>query len=377
MRGLAVALLLLLSSAAWAQASEAARMLLPGPASLVLEFGRWVVLNREQVYQVTVQGMGRTQAEAHDQALRLAVSQAVGAVILTENQVDLAQQEVRRAALVNHSSGIVDRFEILRTGQDTWGRVVIDMRVWVRRGRLADGLFGGQANTTAIQGPQVAATLASESNQRRSSGDLVQAGVQGWPERAVQVRVRRYNWQTAGRDFAHLLVDLELEIDRGWFSQFYHALNDANGIPKNNPCNWDWRRCDGLMVVNLSLRPGANGAKTVVAWTDSVNWTTVDRAIMADPISLRVELMSGSRSLYGQCFVSSQVRSDYQLNDWFNLVGYEGPARRFPWDPMPTGINVRSWARQPVSLQISNLSGDVIKNVDSVRVQAVKTANCS
>lgn len=376
MRCLAVVLLLLISSGARAQSTDLARSLLPGPASVILEVGRWIIQGREQVYEVTVQGVGKTQSEAHDQALRLAVSQAVGAIIVTDTRVDMAEKELRGRELVNHSNGIVDRFEILKTAQDAAGRVTLDMRVWVRRGVLSDSLFGTQTNTTAIQGPQVAATLASEGQQRRSSRPLVEAGVRGWPERAMRAEVKRHSWQVASRDFATLTVDLEISIAKDWFAQFYHALNDTNSMKSSHPCNWDWQQCLAVSHVILSLRPGHNGARTIVGWDDSVNWTVVDRAIMAQPLSVRVDLLGQGQRLYRQCFTSGQVRSEQTLNPWFNLVSYTGPQRRFEWDPMPTGIRVISWGHQPVSIKIYNLNVDTIKGVDNLAIQVVKTPDC-
>ena len=375
MRAVFAALLLIASTGAWAQSTGVARSLLPGPASVILEVGRWVIQGREQVYEVTVQGIGRTQDEAHDQALRMAVSQAAGAIIFTETRVDRAEQELRRADLVNHSSGIVDRFEILRTGQDAHGRTTIDMRVWVRRGVLSNSLFGTQTNTTAIQGPQVAATLASESQQRRTSGPLVEVGLRGWPERAIRVEVKRHSWQTVSRDFASLTVDLDMSFDKDWYAQFYRTLSDSNGIQKNNPCNWDRNRCDGLMRVVLNVAIN-NGYRAVVAWNDSVNWTMIDRALMSQSLSVRVDLMGQGRRLYRQCFTGAQVRSELTFNPWFNLVAYEGAQRRFEWDPMPTGIDVRGFARQPMSIQIHNLSVDAIKGIDNLAIQVVKTPDC-
>lgn len=376
MRITALALLLIASTGALAQSSDSVHRFLPGPAAVVLELGRWIIQGREEVRQVTVQGVGRDQAEAHDQALRLAVSQALGTTVFTEVRVDLAEKELKSVDQVNHSGGVVDRFEILKTGQDALGRFTLDMHVWVRRSRLADGQFGARTNTTAIQGPQIAATVASESQQRRTSGPLVEAGLRGFPERAFQIKVKRHEWQMSGRDFAHLLVDLTLEWDKDWFARFYWALEDANGIDKKHGCYYDLRQCrsSSYMYVIMWLRP--NGAKTVAAWTDSVNYRAVESALMTHPLSLRVSLMGAGRRLHSECFSSSRVSSDYAMNQWFNVLSYDGAERRFYWDPPHQGLQVFSWARQPLSLRVPGLNVDLIKGVDNLEIQVVKTPDC-
>lgn len=380
MRSLCMALLAVLAaSSVQAQTSDLARRVLPGPASVVLEVGRWIVQGREQVYEVTVQGLGRNQDEAQDQALRLAVKQAIGATILSETTVDRVQQELRGAHLVNHSSGIVDRFEVLRTGSDAQGRVTMDLRVWVRRSRLADGLFGTQTNTTQIQGPQIAATLDSESRQRDSSGALIQAGLVGFPERAFQVKVRRYSWQSAGGSVAHLAVDLDLEWQRDWFSRFYGAVEGANGIDSKNDCYYDLSQCRqrGYNFVVLRLRPGGHGAKYVAAWTDSRNYRVIEQALMAQGLSLRVDLMAQGRRVHRQCFTSDNTRGKQSVNQWFNFMTFDAAERRFPWDPDQVGLHVWYSNLTQVSLSLNNLGTDTIKQVDNMEITVIRTGNCA
>lgn len=103
------------------------------PPSVVLTVGQWVIKNTKQVYYVRVEGNGRTNQEARNNAFRKAVELAVGVVIAGETEV--SSDVLIRNDVVGYSSGVIDDFKIIR---ETNTSVVVD--VWVSNSEIANRL---------------------------------------------------------------------------------------------------------------------------------------------------------------------------------------------------------------------------------------------
>ena len=111
---------------------------MPSPISVAITVGQWLMKDREQVYYLQVRAQGRDEKHARNQAFRLAVEQAIGALVLAETEV--RRGNVERNDVISYSSGFVHDFKILeqRTVNGVH-EIVVD--VWVARSHLADRLL--------------------------------------------------------------------------------------------------------------------------------------------------------------------------------------------------------------------------------------------
>lgn len=378
MHWLAVLLMLVCVPGQAQTGGDLGRMFVPSPVSVILGIGRWLIQGQDRVYEVTVRGLGRSHSEAQNQALKLAVEQTLGSVIISESQVDRREQQVVYADLINHATGIVDRFELLRQGQDANGLFWVELRVWVRESRISDQMFGAQTATAQIRGPQIAVTMSSERRQRETGDQVAQSVLRGFPTRALEVRIKSHAWQMTGRSQARLNIEASIEWNDSWTSGFYHALRSINGIDSNHPCNADLNHCRRNLMpfVVMRLRPGIHGARQVLAWTEMHKFYAITDNLMQEPLVLQVELRGAGTVLRRECVAARQVRSETVLNDWFGLMSWNGLERRFEWDPIPTALDIWTFVRTPLSLSLQNLDEDLIRQVDRLDIAPRRRSQC-
>ena len=92
-------------------------MFLPSPVGVLLSIGQWITFESERTYYIEVLGEGRTPDEARNNGFRLAVEQAVGAIIASESEVN--NNRLSRDEIISYASGYVTKYEITR-GNKSW-----------------------------------------------------------------------------------------------------------------------------------------------------------------------------------------------------------------------------------------------------------------
>jgi hypothetical protein len=102
--------------------------LAPNPLTIALTVGKWLVKDSQKAYYVQVESTASTPAQARTEGLKLAVSQAVGTLVVAESEV--RNQQLVRNEIIQYSSGYIQDFKILSESQvGPMSRVVMD--VWV------------------------------------------------------------------------------------------------------------------------------------------------------------------------------------------------------------------------------------------------------
>jgi len=190
------------------------------PLSLALTLGQWVIKNSNRVYYIQVEASAATAELAKQEALRLAVNQAVGALVLAETQIQ--NQELIRKDLTLYSSGYVEEFQILseeRTGNQT--RLIMD--VWVAESKIANRLFALSKGDGVIDGSKVAAQYQSILYERIQGDRVIESVVNDFPHRAFSVNMGNLSWRMVGRD-VEILVPTELTWNKDYLEAMYEAL---------------------------------------------------------------------------------------------------------------------------------------------------------
>lgn len=363
-RFVAAIILMVAATTVLSQDAGIARFLIPGPTSILIEVGKWIARDRDPIYEVKVRGIGRTDIEAREQAFRLAVQEAIGALIFS--QVQIQQGEVRRHEILNYSSGYVDRFEVLRQGQDAQGRITIDMKVWVRRSTIADGLFGSSTKDQAVDGSRAAAGVQTMRQERKDSDAMLKAVLRDFPGKVFVITVTKTAWSMDQSRHSNLVLDFTVEWHNPWINSLHQLLKEVNGVSSDHACMtrpWDCERANFSYIV-LRLRPGA---QQITAWHDATKYNILHENLIDRGLMLRVDLeTSQGRNLRRDCIYPQQVASDPPLGQWLNLMS-----------PMyQQGIEVFAYSKIKGRITLRNIPDAVIKDVEKAQISVVKSQNC-
>lgn len=358
-------LVVLLLGTSTARGADIPTFLIPSPLGMVLQIGKWVLQNNEQVYQVTVRGIGADAAQAREQAFRLAVQEAVGSLMLSRTEV--ASGQVRRHEILNYSSGYVDRFEILKQDRDERGIVSVDMRVWVRRSTLADGLFGSSDVPNDIDRDRIQANVKTLRQERQTSEQLLRAVFEQWPRGSFRVTVKSTQWEIDSWGQTNLLVDLQIDWNEAWLRSVGEVITKTSGVPEDNPCRVELNRCSSpeLYFVAVLWRQGYWGLKNVGAWPDR-NKLSLIADTLGQGIMLRVEVLGDlGQVIRKQCLLGQQMIARYIIDNTFNLVTYSNQ-----------GVRLLAWGNQIGKIKIQDVSDRTLDDVKRIRVSVVPRENC-
>ena len=240
----------------------------PSPVSVAVTVGQWLMKDREPVFYVRVKATGRDETDAREQAFRLAVEQAIGALILAETEV--RNGNVDRNDIISFSSGFVQDFTILERRSVQGGQeIVID--VWVARSHLANRLLSTSKDAATVEGGRISQQIQSFQQSRDSADRVLSAELKDFPDRAFRVRVGK----------TQVLVDeyrkpvLSVWLDMAWDENFLRSLDEAVARTSHAPQCDSWfqsqnRQCQTKIRAGCWIPP----VTTMIGWWDRSYRTT-------------------------------------------------------------------------------------------------------
>jgi hypothetical protein len=297
------------------------RMLLPGPGTIVLTVGKWLLQDRDPVYEITVQGTGRTVTEARDQALRLAVHQALGSLVLS--QTEILNGEVHMNRILNHSSGYVHRVHEHEVRSDASGATVVKITAWVKRSQLADGLIGQSETAGSIDGVNTARSLQSLQHQHSSGQELLIAVSREHPERSFDIKSSQTQWRLTRLGSAELTVSYQAKWNQNYIQSLAEAVQNTNELSQQDRCFLNPGGCDSYSYVDLQLRPGRHGRTIRAAYLNQHSYAQLHDAFVYTTPVMVVSLMDGMNTvLHREChampagFVEMTYRG-FRVHAWY------------------------------------------------------------
>jgi len=289
MRRLAIGVLALGIALGSVQAAPAWWM--PSPLSIVLTVGSWMKKDRVEVFYVRVQAHGRDEADARDQAFRLAVNQAVGSLLLSHTEI--RDGEVARRDIINYSSGHIHDFEILKR-EHRDGGILLQADVWVRKSQIADRLLNESRAAGSVEGGRISAQISSFQDQKARADQVIQAVLDDYPKRAFDVSVERTQVVVEGRDTV-LIVPVIIGWNQLYLNSMREALRTVN--PRPDCQSWINSCQNNLFTVRI-------GRDRVADFEDhNAMFWLFDRGItQKNPHALLTLINSSGRPIYRACF---------------------------------------------------------------------------
>jgi hypothetical protein len=270
----AVAVSMSLAVPALGQSADA-KLWQPNPVTMALTIGKWLMKERERIYYLQVEASGLDEPAALTSAFRLAVSQALGSLILSESEV--RNQEVVRNDIINYSSGYVDDYKILdRSSQN--GLVVITVDVWVKQSRLSERLLNQSRGAGEINGAQTRIQADTLTHSRRE-GDLVLNAVLGdFPGRAFTVTPGPTKTFYSDRRNRSIELTFRVEWSRDYLESLREALSQVAQNANAGDCLGSYaRKCDYRGYVTIKARPGRHGWSRIAAFNDAITMNLVEQ----------------------------------------------------------------------------------------------------
>lgn len=326
---------------------------MPSPVSVALTVGQWLMKDREQVYYLQVRAQGRDEKQARDQAFRLAVEQAIGALILAETEI--RQGNVDRHSIISYSSGFVHDFAILDLRAVPGGQeIVVD--VWVARSHLADRLLSTSRADAAVEGSRVSRQIETFQHSRDQGDRILNTVLADFPQRAFTIKLGKT--QVLVNEYRQPVLSIWMDIH--WSAAYLRSLDEAVSRVSHAP------ECDSwLMRQNNQCRNKvrAKVLNTTGFFDDRVVGDLIYRNMGQDPPRLYLRLLDRSGGIvYNTCILPLGV----DPHEYFGRYFYQVTQLVLSVDP---GMN-RSGDVQ-IDLRDFN-----VRELDKVEAEMVRASQC-
>ena len=268
-------------------------VLAPSPLSIALSVGQWLVRDSQKVYYVQVESTAPTPAQARAEGFKLAVSQAVGTLVVAESEVK--NKQLVRNEIIQYSSGYIQDFKILSEAQvGPMTRVVID--VWVTESKIADRLLNVSKADGAIEGDKSVAQYRSNLNQMQSSDRLLEMILNDFPNKAFDIKAGKSVVTMPARG-----IQIQIPINISWNKEYISSLTeDLEKIRQGQTGNY-YRGPDWAAVVRFKNK--SDWFMSTASFRDRIKLDLLENnLILSKPqIKLTIEDDAGN-TLLGQCF---------------------------------------------------------------------------
>lgn len=326
---------------------------MPSPISIAITVGQWIMKDREQVYYLQVRAQGRDEKHARDQAFRLAVEQAIGALVVAETEA--RRGNVNRNEIISYSSGFVHDFKILeRRTVNGAQEIVID--VWVARSHLADRLLSTSRTDAAVEGGRVSRQIETFQHSR-DQGDRVLATVLAdFPDRAFAIKLGKT--QVIVNEYRQPV--LSIWVDVTWSQTYLKSLDEAVARVSHAP------ECDSwFMRQNNECRQKirAKVLSTTGFFDDQIVGKLLHNHMGMDPPRTYLRLLDKSGAvIYTDCITPLGIDPYVSYSHYFYQVS-------------DRGLSVDPYARRSGDIRV-DLTMLSTQDLDRVEAEMVRKSQC-
>jgi hypothetical protein len=186
---------------------------------LAVTFGRWITKDDHKVYYVRVEASGNSVDDAKNRALKIAVQQAIGSVLLDETEV-INRSRVN-SEMAMYSAGLVEKYEI-KDKIVGISETTLTVDVWVSSSKLADMLVPAGKSDGIIDGTRLAALEKSRAEEQKTGDQLIQIVANDFPRRALKIDIKNSQVLNYDRE-SKLLINVKI----GWNPEYITGLVEA------------------------------------------------------------------------------------------------------------------------------------------------------
>ena len=291
---------------------NALSVITPSPLTIALTVGQWLIKDSQKVYFVQVESTAPTPAQAREEGFRLAVRQAVGALVVAESEVK--NQQLIRNDIVQYSSGYIQDFKIISESQvGSMSRVVMD--VWVSDSKIADRLLNVSKADGAIDGEKSAVQFKSNLSQIESGDQLLRLVLNDFPAKAFDLKVGKSTVSMVSRG-----AQIQIPVNIAWNKEYIGSLTEVlEKIRQGRSGNYfggpNW-----ASVVRFKNK--SNWSMSIASFHDRVRLGLLESSlVLSQPMIKLVIRNELSRSIYSECFRYPGLSGAY-FGESVPLLGY-------------------------------------------------------
>ena len=308
--------------------------------------------DREEVFYLRVQAEGRDETDAREQAFRLAVSQAIGTLVVVETE--LRNGRITRDEIIAHSSGMVHDFAIVQsrwTGQ----RQVIVIDVWVAKSQISDRILSRSRDAGRVEGGRISEQIASYQTTRLSGDSVIETVLDDFPARAFVITVGNTKVAVDQSRQASLLIPISVQWSQPWLNSMAEAAERVSHRPD---CNGWFMRSTALCQSMHKLLVGTRG----VYFDDNKMWDIYMTHIRRDPPRLMITIRdTAGNAQYHDCWIIHKLDP-----------GRHGYGVFLEWN-QGILINERAGYQGDIALDLRNLP---TRSLDRVEAEMVRKSQC-
>ena len=311
MRFRVIALAICLCCAVGAQA-QILGALAPSPLTIALTVGQWLIKDSQKAYYVQVESTAATPAQARAEGFKLAVSQAVGTLVVSETEVK--NQQLVRSEIIQYSSGYIQDFKILSETQvGSMTRVVMD--VWVTESKIADRLLNVSKADGVIEGEKSAAQYRSNLNQMQSGDRLLEMILNDFPSRAFDIKAGKSAVTMPARG-----IQIQIPVNISWNKEYINSLTEVlDKVRQGRTANY-YRGPDWAAVIRYKNK--SDWSMSTASFRDTIKLELIEsNLIKSEPLIKLIIKDEAGNPLFGQCFRYPGLSGAY-LGEPAPLIGY-------------------------------------------------------
>ncbi len=293
-------------------AQNALSVITPSPLTIALTVGQWLIKDSQKVYFVKVESTASTPAQAREEGFRLAVRQAVGALVVAETEVK--NQQLVRNDIIQYSSGYVQDFKILSESQvGSMSRVVMD--VWVSDSKIANRLLNVSKDDGSIDGEKSAVQFKSNLNQIESGDQLLRLVLNDFPAKAFDIKVGKSAVSMPGRG-----LQIQIPVNISWNKEYIASLTEVLAtIRQGRSANYFSGPNWGSVI---RFKNKTDWSMSIASFKDRVRLELLESSLIHSRPMIRLAIKNESgRSLYRQCFNYTGLSGAY-LGESVPIIGY-------------------------------------------------------
>lgn len=171
-------------------------------------------------HPIRVTGEGKTFEEAKKNAFSNAMEYAVGAVVVTENQVQ--NRRLVKDDIIKHSSGYVDDYTIVNRIDES-DHVTLVMDVKVKHSNIAERIINVRTASGEVQGSRLDGMYSSYMQTRQTGDSLLSTVLNDYPNKAFNVETEGVQYMLNINRLPVIVVQYKIT----WNYKYLQALNEA------------------------------------------------------------------------------------------------------------------------------------------------------
>jgi hypothetical protein len=165
--------------------------------SIALSVGKWLIKDSKKVYYIQVESTAPSEEQARQAGFKLAVTQALGALVVAETEVK--NKELVRNEILQYSAGYIDDFKIVSNTQ-VGGMTRLVMDVWVVESKISNRVLGESRADGTVDGSRAALQQQTYLREQYTSDQLIDLVTRDFPKHAFDVKTPKIEITQEGRD---------------------------------------------------------------------------------------------------------------------------------------------------------------------------------